>query len=127
MDFLPFTLPLSGTEKFCVRMEDEKFTFHGTFTEKNPAMEFKHFIFNIHEHAITVGLQHVEIDIRKLKFLNSTGLKVIIDWINEIKILPNDKRYSITFYCKKTSCWQSSCLSTLKLINNKIIKIIEIN
>lgn len=98
----------------------------GNIIQKNPEIFMFDFFDKLHEFMLENGNRNININIQNLKFLNSSGIKVIVDWIIKVKALPENKRYTICFICDSVSTWQETIISTLSIIDNRIIESIVI-
>jgi len=70
----------------------------------------------VHEGAVSKGLKVVEFDVRKLTFLNSSGIKAIAKWVMKLAGVGSDKRYQIKILQNKEITWQATSLQTLTFL-----------
>ena len=79
------------------------------------------FFTELHQYVLEHEIKRVDVDITKLKFLNSAGIKVLIDWIILITELSEDNRYQLFFICDSKSFWQETSINTLAIIDSSIV------
>ena len=74
-------------------------------------------IFNkAHEGMLSNKLKSIILDLKKLAFLNSSGIKAIAKWIMKLSEIPDNKGYSIRILYDKATTWQVTSLPTLTFL-----------
>ena len=94
----------------------------GNIVQIKPELYMKDFFTELHQYVTEHEIKHLDINITKLKFLNSAGIKVLIDWIILITELPEDEKYQLSFICDSKSFWQETSINTLAIIDSNIVK-----
>ncbi len=64
----------------------------------------------------------MKIDIKDLKFLNSSGIKEFVDWVMDLSTLSEEQQYFVEVITNPDQIWQESSISTLVYLNQKLIK-----
>ena len=62
-------------------------------------------------------VKDIIVDITNLRFLNSAGIRELVDWVMKLNSLTEDEKYKIKFLCSSEHKWQESSISTLIYLN----------
>jgi hypothetical protein len=68
----------------------------------------------LHEQALGAGITDVDVDLRKLEFINSSCFKSLITWIGLIEELEPARRYRVRFVSDAEMVWQRRSLHALQ-------------
>jgi hypothetical protein len=71
------------------------------------------FLVRLHETARTTGVAEVIMDVRELKFMNSSCLKGLVTWIGTVQGLPLTSQYRIVLTSRADLHWQRRSLHAL--------------
>jgi hypothetical protein len=71
------------------------------------------FLVRLHETARTTGAIEVVMDVRELKFMNSSCLKGLVTWIGTVQGLPIMNQYRIVLTSRADLHWQRRSLHAL--------------
>jgi hypothetical protein len=71
------------------------------------------FLVRLHEAARTTGVAEVIMDVRELKFMNSSCLKGLVTWIGTVQGLPLTSQYRIVLTSRADLHWQRRSLHAL--------------
>jgi hypothetical protein len=71
------------------------------------------FVHSLHAEARRQALTGVNVDVRRLEFMDSTCLKSFAWWIATVHDLPVEDRYRIVFLSSPTVYWQRRNLNAL--------------
>lgn len=93
----------------------------GNIVQIKPELYMHDFFTELHQYVLEHEIKRVDVDITKLKFLNSAGIKVLIDWIILITEQSEDNRYQLFFICDSKSFWQETSINTLAIIDSSIV------
>lgn len=88
----------------------------GEIDMQDPSVLLDPVFASVHDGAVGQGLKVVEFDVRKLTFLNSSGIKAIAKWVMKLAGVPADKRYQIKILQSKEITWQATSLQTLTFL-----------
>ncbi|MCK5242410.1 hypothetical protein KAR34_08155 [bacterium] len=69
------------------------------------------------------NIKAVRVDVKKVAFINSKGIKEFATWVLKQKETPTDKKYTITFQCNPDVEWQKLNFSVLKHLNPDYVQI----
>jgi hypothetical protein len=91
-----------------------RLVFSGEVDMRDPSEELLPYLLEVHRAVLEEKITLLEVDFSALTFMNSSGLKMLISWIMEIKDLPAETRYSLRVIHDPESVWQSSSLPVLR-------------
>ena len=77
---------------------------------------------SIHETAKS-GVTEAVVDLRKLEFMNSSCLKALLTWINDIQELEPAHRYQVRFISDANIHWQKRSLHSVRCFASELITI----
>jgi hypothetical protein len=89
----------------------------GCVNHPAPGMFIEPFISEVHNSVLSNNIKEIVVDITDLRFLNSAGIRELVDWIMKLGNLTEDKKYRIKFLCSSEYQWQESSMSTLVFLN----------
>ena len=67
----------------------------------------------IHEEALRLQAERVEVDLRQLEFMNSSCFKVFVSWLGNVQDLDPGKQYRIHLVSNPNLHWQRRSLAAL--------------
>lgn len=82
-----------------------------------------HFLGAVHEHSQARHIPEVEVDVRKLEFMNSSCLKCLVGWISRIQDSPPDEQYRVAFKSSPTMFWQRRSLQALSYLATDLVSV----
>jgi hypothetical protein len=65
----------------------------------------------------------VVVDMRSLDFMNSSCLKTIVTWLNNVRLRPEAEQYPIRFVRDRSAYWQERSLDALKAFAPGIVTV----
>jgi len=98
------TIATKGSNKLTVKMK-------GEINLQDPFPVLEPFFIAVHKSACADNFVMVNVDLKQLKFISSSGIKVIINWI---KMMCEENAYKIHFICDLGNTWQKLSVSVLK-------------
>ncbi|HBD92672.1 MAG: hypothetical protein A2015_14750 [Spirochaetes bacterium GWF1_31_7] len=113
------TVNTSGVE---IKVVDTSVVFSGSIDCANPNEFLTPFLTELHDKIMKSGIKEIKFDIRKLSFLNSSGIKAIADWILKVDALDMSQKYTIVIMTSTEYKWQESSMSTLVYLGPGFIK-----
>jgi hypothetical protein len=90
-------LVLDGVE---ISVQDHAIHFSGVISMRSPAETVTPFLRKIHDAVIEAGVKALTVDITKLRFMNSSSIRSLVDWVEWIRGEPEFKRYVLHFVTK---------------------------
>ena len=81
----------------------------------------QNYLAQVHSAMIESSYSNLTLDITQLKFLNSTAIAQIIDWILSVEMSKKEDQYHITIKYSSQYLWQESSVSTFVSLNDSIV------
>jgi hypothetical protein len=81
------------------------------------------FLIAVHEQARRLSVTDVEVDERRLEFMNSSCLKSLVGWISRIQDEPPAKQYRVLFRSSPALFWQSRSLHALSCLASDLVSV----
>ena len=81
------------------------------------------FLHSLHAEAQRRALTDVNVDVRRLEFMNASCLASFVWWISTVHEQPAETRYHIVFLSSPTVYWQRRSLSALAGLGGDIISV----
>lgn len=79
------------------------------------------------EKTLQHSLRRVEVDMRDLSFMNSSGILTLVRWITRAKSHPRENGYQLVLQYDRNVTWQRSSIPTLAKLAPDIVVPAEIN
>lgn len=107
--------PSVKSEKFYFGIEkadEATVTVRGTVSIEDPKPLNK-LVEELHAYLLSRKYRRVNVDVRQLEFMNSTGFKPLVLWLERIMGCPESSRYTLHFLSAPARKWQPVFLSAL--------------
>lgn len=88
-----------------VRVVPEGVVLTGSITSKEPDRSLGTFFRRVHEAALKSGLKELAVDVRGLSFVNSSAIRLFIDWAIWVSQAANGS-YRLRFVRNPSVTWQ---------------------
>ena len=85
----------------------------GDIDMRDTSLEFLPYLLKIHDALVQNKVKNIRLDLLKLTFMNSNGIKSLINWIMKLSELPEAERYGIRVIANNNIAWQESTLPVL--------------
>jgi hypothetical protein len=96
--------------------------FRGTAdVEAQP--DLKYYLAGLHTEATRLKVKKVIVDIRQLEFMNSSSFKLFVGWLAQVRDLPPESQYLITFVSNPNLHWQRRSLASLSCFAVNLVSI----
>ena len=109
----------AGTEREAERLR-VKLTGHADVGAKGP---LDGFVAEVDREASIGPVTEVVVDMRQLAFMNSSCLKTLVTWLNNVRQRPASAQYLIRFLQDRTAYWQERSLAALKAFAPAIVQV----
>ncbi len=73
------------------------------------------------------SLKRVEVDLRDVSFMNSSGILTLVRWITKAKTHAPDKAYQLVLQYDRNVTWQRTSIPTLAKLAPQIVVPAEVN
>lgn len=77
----------------------------------------------VHPAALQVGLRELRLDVTGLEFLNSAGIKALVNWLLAVKQQPPAQRYVIVLDYDEGITWQGKGLKPLACVAPSFLRL----
>lgn len=95
----------------------------GEIDLEDPSVEIKPFLAKLHDAIIAAGYKTVNVEVLQLSFMNSSGIKELVNWIMKVNVTPADQRYKINLIYSKSITWQESSLPVLHKLHPDVVQV----
>jgi hypothetical protein len=96
--------------------------FAGTLAHRDPAPLLRPFFESLHGKMAQAAHGEARVDLRELKFMNSSSFKHFISWVKQNGSLPPEQRYKIVFVLNKAHHWQQVSIHALSCFSHDAIE-----
>lgn len=94
----------------------------GAVDMRNPTSDILPYLIKVHDEVVKNKIKRINVDIKDLIYMNSSGIKILINWIMKINDEPRENYYCINFISNSDIAWQESTLPVLhKLFPDNIL------
>lgn len=107
------------------RLEGEvlKVDMSGTVETREPGLTFDPYWNDVDESVRREGVRHVELDIRGVDFMNSSGILTLVRWMIKVK---QDPAYEIVIRHDRDLTWQKSSVPVLAKLAPASVRVAEL-
>lgn len=106
-------------ERFEISVGDGGLELRGELASRDPVADVGPHIRKIHallaEDARGAAAELV-VDVRPLKFVSSSGLRIFLDWVSWIAAEPEPRRYTLVFRTSRATTWQSAAFPAIVML-----------
>lgn len=95
----------------------------GEIDVEDPTQEIKPFFNKLHEGIVAAGLKTVNVDVLQLSFMNSSGIKEMVNWIMKVNVTPAPNKYKINLIYSRSITWQESSLPVLQKLHPDVVEV----
>jgi hypothetical protein len=81
----------------------------------------------IDEEARARGMKRVEVDLRDLNFMNSSGILTLVRWITKAKTHPAAESYQLVLMYDHNVTWQRTSIPTLAKLAPNVVVPMDVN
>lgn len=96
----------------------------GTITVRDPFSTIQPFLKEVHVRAMDARLKKLTVDVRELTFVNSSAVRLFVDWAVWLQREPEEKRYVISFWTNRSSTWQRASFPVLRSFAASVVEVI---
>ena len=100
--------------------------FSGTITSKDPAGDVGPFLRAVHEAVLADKLTELRVDVSGLSFVNSSAIRLFVDWAGWIKS-STDGKYKLRFATNRHITWQKTSFMALKSLAEDVLSIEQVD
>lgn len=97
-----------------IRVTPDAILFSGTMASRNPGRSLTPYLHGLHRAAIGDAVRELRVDFTQLRFMNSSSIRSLIDWVEWIQKEPEAQRYRLRFVANPHLTWQQTTLSVIR-------------
>jgi hypothetical protein len=112
--------PLS-TDGIVIHVEDQTVIFDGVISMRSPSETVTPFLRRVHAAAVQAGVKDLTADLIKLRFMNSSSIRSLVDWVDWIRKEPDASRYVLHFVTKPDVTWQRTTLAAIQTLGGPLV------
>ncbi|MBN2195306.1 MAG: hypothetical protein JW751_20985 [Polyangiaceae bacterium] len=95
----------------------------GSISFKDPRAVLTPFLHRVHKVACNLPDRTLEVDISRLRYVNSSAIRVLLDWTKWILQEPAEHRYEILFRVDFANSWQNPTLSVMSALAPEVVRV----
>jgi hypothetical protein len=92
----------------------------GTITKREPGEHLSGFLKAVHRDAVSRQLKEFRVDVSDLTFVNSSSIRLFIDWAVWVKSEPV-VNYKLRFVTSRKVTWQQTAFSALSSLMSEVV------
>lgn len=109
------------SDGLCIRISDQAVVMAGKITSLDPSAAVQPYLKSVHAAALADKATQVLVDVRQLAFVNSSAIRLFIDWATWVKALATP--YKLIFMTDKAITWQRTSFVAIKSLAGAVIEV----
>jgi hypothetical protein len=98
-----------------------RLTLAGSIATRDPAETISPFFRALHRAVVADNLKEFKIDLVGLTFVNSSAIRLLVDWVTWVKHEPPASRYKVIIQMDQKVTWQKTSLGVLKTLAPDVV------
>ena len=115
------TISTLTTDGVVIRVDDQTVFFEGVISMRSPAETVTPFLRKVHTAAVQSGVKNLTADLVKLRFMNSSSIRSLVDWVEWIRNEADSSRYVLHFVSKPDVTWQRTTLAAIQTLGGPLV------
>jgi hypothetical protein len=121
------SVKLPNLETLVIHVEaPSRVALKGTITTENPSSDVGAFMRALHNAALADNLKSVELDVSGLTFVNSSAIRLFIDWTSWIRATGKTP-YVLRIRASRSITWQKTSFMALTSLAPGIVEIQQVD
>lgn len=116
-------IPPLTTDGVVIRVERDTVFFEGVISMRSPSETVTPFLQRVHAAAVQAGIKDLTADLVKLRFMNSSSIRALVDWVEWIRKEPDASRYVLHFVTKPDVTWQRTTLAAIQSLGGPLVAV----
>jgi hypothetical protein len=112
------TVEFDGHETLCMA---------GTLAMRDPSVDLGGFLRAVHSAATEHRLSSVRVDVSKLTFVNSSSIRLFIDWATWVREADEQRRYKLVFVTDRHITWQRTAFAAIRSLASPVVDVETVN
>jgi hypothetical protein len=98
----------------------------GSITMRDPSATLSGFTRAVHDSAVGDGVKELRVDLTELSFVNSSGIRLFVDWATWLKGGGGPPPYVLRFVTDKRITWQRTSFKVLTTMFGDVMHVAEV-
>lgn len=98
----------------------------GTIASKDPNLDVGECLHAFHRAAVADGLNELKVDVTGLTFVNSSAIRLFVDWATWVKSTPAPC-YRLRFITSRRATWQKTSFPALLSLARDVLTIEQVD
>lgn len=95
----------------------------GKMTSRQPDPAIQTYLRSMHDEAQKLRLASIEVDVTGLSFVNSSAIRLFVDWAMWAKGSAETPLYQLVFHIKEGITWQRMTLTALTSLAPAVVRV----
>lgn len=121
---MALSIPAKAVGPIVFTAQEDTIRFSGEIDHADPSEFLAPFFGDVVTQASGSGMSQIKIDIRELKFINSSGVKSFVLFLVKMMGLPENKRFKVDFVHDPGVTWQRAILSPLMVLAPNYVRVV---
>lgn len=100
---------------------DARLMIRGMIATREPNQNIGIFFRAVHSEILAANVPAFTVDVSELTFVNSSAIRLFIDWAMWLNQLPAAQRYRLTFVTSRHITWQVTNFSALRSLVGNVV------
>lgn len=100
---------------------DARLMIRGMIATREPNQNIGIFFRAVHSEILAAKVPAFTVDVSELTFVNSSAIRLFIDWAMWLNQLPAPQRYRLTFVTSRHITWQVTNFSALRSLVGNVV------
>jgi len=97
----------------------------GTIATRDPAEGLAPFFRKVHQAVMEDAFRTFSLDLSELTFVNSSAIRLFIDWVTWVKNENPGQRYKVVITMNPQITWQKTSLGVLKSVAPDVVELAQ--
>ena len=99
--------------------------FGGSISMRSPSEVITPYLRRVHDAAIADSVGEITVDLENLRFMNSSSIRSLVDWVEWIRREPESNRYALRFVTKRDAAWQTTTLAAIQRFGGEHVSVVR--
>ncbi|MGC4064805.1 MAG: hypothetical protein QM784_09205 [Polyangiaceae bacterium] len=108
-------------ENLTMTVTTGRLSLRGTIATREPSRSIGVYFKELHAAIIAERVRTFVVDVSELTFVNSSAIRLFIDWAMWLNQLPATARYRLTFATSRHVTWQATNFSALRSLVGDVV------
>jgi hypothetical protein len=116
------SIPIPQVDNLSMSIEsNSRLHIRGTIATREPNQNIGTYFRAVHAAILSTNAPAFTVDVTELTFVNSSAIRLFIDWAMWLNQLPAASRYRLTFVTSRHITWQVTNFSALRSLVGNVV------